>query len=102
SGLRSHMCRTLQSSFLPLLLVVVGVTQNALDVSHCPPIFDGGNHLYLLWLISNTTKGPTTSGFLQLFRTAAKFLRIGCRFAHRSNPPALRIRSRRARLHGQC
>src|SRR6266404_1841814 len=39
-------------------------------------------HLYLivaislhrLWLISKTTKGPTTSEFLQLFRTSAKFL----------------------------
>src|SRR2546428_2491417 len=26
------------------------------------------------WLISNTTKGPTTSEFLQLLRTSAKFL----------------------------
>src|SRR5882724_11484680 len=30
--------------------------------------------LHLLWLISNTTKGPTTSEFLQLLRTSAKFL----------------------------
>src|SRR5690348_3236451 len=29
--------------------------------------------LHLLWLISNTTNGPTTSEFLQLFRTSAKF-----------------------------
>src|SRR5207249_11391703 len=29
--------------------------------------------LHRLWLISNTTKGPTTSEFLQLFRTSAKF-----------------------------
>src|SRR5438094_8503085 len=29
--------------------------------------------LHLLWLISNTTKRPTTSEFLQLFRTSAKF-----------------------------
>src|SRR5713226_3271713 len=29
--------------------------------------------LHLLWLISNTTKGPTISEFLQLFRTSAKF-----------------------------
>src|SRR5271170_797741 len=28
--------------------------------------------LHLLWLISNTTKRPTTSEFLQLFRTSAK------------------------------
>src|SRR5690242_6097634 len=27
----------------------------------------------LFWLISNTTKRPTTSEFLQLFRTSAKF-----------------------------
>src|SRR6266480_1406972 len=30
--------------------------------------------LHLLWLISKTTKCPTTSEFLQLFRTSAKFL----------------------------
>src|SRR6266480_62232 len=30
--------------------------------------------LHLLWLISKTTKRPTTSEFLQLFRTSAKFL----------------------------
>src|SRR6266852_459299 len=29
--------------------------------------------LHLLWLMSNTTKDPTTSEFLQLFRTSAKF-----------------------------
>src|SRR2546428_1420312 len=29
--------------------------------------------LHLLWLISKTTKRPTTSEFLQLFRTSAKF-----------------------------
>src|SRR6267142_230983 len=29
--------------------------------------------LHRLWLISNTTKGPTTSEFLQPFRTSAKF-----------------------------
>ena len=29
--------------------------------------------LHLLWLISNTTKRPTTSEFFQLFRTSAKF-----------------------------
>src|SRR5260370_3755256 len=29
--------------------------------------------LHLLWVISNTTKRPTTSKFLQLFRTSAKF-----------------------------
>src|SRR2546425_3810647 len=29
--------------------------------------------LHLLWLISKTTKSPTTSEFLQLFRTSAKF-----------------------------
>src|SRR5438552_3309164 len=31
--------------------------------------------LHLLWLISKTTKRPTTSEFLQLFRTSAKFFR---------------------------
>src|SRR6266550_501535 len=30
--------------------------------------------LHLLWLISKTTKCPTTSEFLQLLRTSAKFL----------------------------
>src|SRR5712691_2107121 len=29
--------------------------------------------LHLLWLISNTTKRPTTSEFFQLFRMSAKF-----------------------------
>src|SRR5438132_8235015 len=29
--------------------------------------------LHRLWLMSNTTKGPTTSEFLQLLRTSAKF-----------------------------
>src|SRR5260370_1856018 len=29
--------------------------------------------LHLLWLISNTTKGPTTSEFLQMLRTSGKF-----------------------------
>src|SRR5438309_6112016 len=29
--------------------------------------------LHLLWLISKTTKRPTISEFLQLFRTSAKF-----------------------------
>src|SRR4029077_8759947 len=29
--------------------------------------------LHLLWLISKTTNRPTTSEFLQLFRTSAKF-----------------------------
>src|SRR6266576_849141 len=29
--------------------------------------------LHLLWLISKTTKRPTTSEFLQLFRTSAEF-----------------------------
>src|SRR6201981_2703439 len=28
---------------------------------------------HLLWLMSKTTKRPTTSEFLQLFRTSAKF-----------------------------
>src|ERR1700682_1304001 len=30
-------------------------------------------NLHLLWLMSNTTKRPTTSEFFQLFRTSAKF-----------------------------
>src|SRR5258708_26306497 len=33
---------------------------------------------HLLWLISNTTKGPTTSEFLQLLRTSAKFRQSAC------------------------
>jgi len=32
-----------QSSSLPLHLVALCVTQNALDVNHPPPVFDGGN-----------------------------------------------------------
>jgi hypothetical protein len=32
--------------------------------------------LHLLWLISKTTKRPTTSEFLQLFRTSVKFFQF--------------------------
>jgi hypothetical protein len=35
--------RELQSSFLPLFLVVFGVTQNASDINHSPSVFDSGN-----------------------------------------------------------
>jgi len=34
--------------------------------------------LHLLWLMSKTTKRPTTSEFLQLFRTSAKFFQSAC------------------------
>jgi hypothetical protein len=34
--------------------------------------------LHRLWLISKTTKRPTTSEFLQLFRTSAKFFQSAC------------------------
>src|SRR6516164_5515439 len=34
--------------------------------------------LHLLWLMSKTTKRPTTSGFLQLFRTSEKFFQSAC------------------------
>ena len=35
-------------------------------------------NLHRLWLISKTTKRPTTSEFLQLFRTSAKFFQSAC------------------------
>src|SRR5215475_14891116 len=34
--------------------------------------------LHLLWLMSKTTKRPTTSEFLQMFRTSAKFFQSAC------------------------
>src|SRR5438552_9538870 len=34
--------------------------------------------LHRLWLMSNTTKRPTTSEFLQLLRTSAKFFQSAC------------------------
>ena len=34
--------------------------------------------LHLLWLMSKTTKCPTTSEFLQLFRTPARFFQSAC------------------------
>jgi hypothetical protein len=38
-----HISRVLQSSFLPLFLVVFSVTQNASDVNHPPSVFDSSN-----------------------------------------------------------
>ena len=35
-------------------------------------------NLHLLWLMSKTTKRPTASEFLQLFRTSAKFCQSAC------------------------
>jgi hypothetical protein len=43
SQLRVRIFRILQSSFLPLLLVVFSVTQDASDVNHSPFVFDSSN-----------------------------------------------------------
>jgi hypothetical protein len=53
-----HTFRALQSSFLPLLLVVIGATQNAPDVNHSPPVFDRGNQPASVVAYIEHHKGP--------------------------------------------
>src|SRR5947208_15949473 len=50
--------------------------------------------LHLLWLISKTTKRPTTSEFLQLLRTSAKFFQSAC--------SAILYQAFRDALHSLC
>lgn len=59
-------------------------------------------NLHRLWLMSKTTKRPTTSEFLQLFRTSAKFLQSACfvilyqAFRDASHSPCSAVASRMA------